>query len=281
MQAGTRWRTKPAGQVAILGALIAVGAAFAPALAPLVVLAALAWVVGSLLVGAREVGWRLLLAALEAVGVALVLAAPWVVGTALAGKGSVAIFGLPLAGATAPDWGEIIRFAVGPVARSPLVWLLVAAAALPLALGRGIRLLWAARLWVTACASWGLALAAVRGDMGSFAPSLPVVLAPAALAVAACLGVGISSSRTISPAASSAGASWSARWPSSSSQSDCSPWSPGPSVAGGTYRPRGSNSRFPFSTIPARPMWRGSCGSAIREHCRSGGGRSNLVSRTR
>jgi GT2 family glycosyltransferase len=190
---GVRWRSKPAGQVAILGALIAIGAAFAPALAPLVVVAAVAWTVGSVLVGAREAHWRVLVVAFEALGVALVLAAPWVVGTALAGKGSVAIFGLPVAGATAPDWGEIVRFAVGPVARSPLVWLLVAAAALPLLLGRGIRLLWAARLWVTACASWGLALAAVRGDMGSFAPSLPVVLAPAALAVAACLGVGISS----------------------------------------------------------------------------------------
>ncbi len=193
MPPGTRWRSKPAGQVAILGALIAVGAAFAPALAPLVLMTALAWALGSVLVGARGARWRLVVVALEATVVALVLTAPWVVGTALAGKGSVAIFGLPIAGATAPDWGEIVRFAVGPVARSPLVWLLVAAAALPLALGRGIRLIWAARLWVTACASWGLALAAVRGDMGSFAPSLTVVLAPAALAVAACVGVGISS----------------------------------------------------------------------------------------
>ena len=111
----------------------------------------------------------------------------------MAGKGSVAIFGLPISGANAPDWGEVIRFAVGPTARSPLVWLLVAGAALPLLLGRGIRLLWAARLWVTACASWVLAIAAVRGDMGSFAPSEPVVLAPAALAIAACVGLGISS----------------------------------------------------------------------------------------
>ena len=58
---------------------------------------------------------------------------------------------------------------------------------------RGIRLLWAARLWATACASWVLAFAAVRGDMGSFTPSETVVLAPAALAVAACVGLGISS----------------------------------------------------------------------------------------
>ena len=177
----------------MLGALVAVGTSFAPALAPLVLVAALAWVAGSFLVGARDADWRPLAVAGAAVGLALVLLAPWVIGTAFAGKGSVAIFGLPISGATAPNWGELVRFAIGPVARSPLVWLLIAAAALPLAIGRGVRLVWAARLWVMACASWGFALAAVRGDMGSFAPSAPVVLAPAALAVAACLGLGISS----------------------------------------------------------------------------------------
>ncbi len=193
VEPGARWRSRPAGQVAILGVLIAVGASFAPALVPAVLLAAVAWVLGSVLVGEGAGSLRLLVVALEAVGVALVLSAPWVVGTLLAGKGAVAIFGLPIAGANAPDWGEVIRFAVGPTARSPLVWLLVAGAALPLFLGRGIRLLWAARLWATACASWVLAFAAVRGDMGSFTPSETVVLAPAALAVAACVGLGISS----------------------------------------------------------------------------------------
>ena len=124
--------------------------------------------------------------------VSLVLLAPWVVGTALAGKGAVQIFGLPLTGATAPDWGEVLRFAVGPVARSPLAWCVVLAAALPLAVGRGIRLVWAARLWVLALGSWGLALATTHGDLGRFAPSESVVLAPAALTVAVCVGLGIS-----------------------------------------------------------------------------------------
>ena len=40
VQPGAHWRSKPAGQVLILGALIAIGAAFAPAIAPLVILAA-------------------------------------------------------------------------------------------------------------------------------------------------------------------------------------------------------------------------------------------------
>jgi GT2 family glycosyltransferase len=188
---GTRWRSRRWGQIAILGALIAVAASFAPAVVPLTIAMALAWTVGSLLVGARDPGWRVLVVAGEAVIVALVLAAPWVIGTALAGKGAVAIFGLPVSGA-APNWGEVIRFAIGPAARSPIVWLLVAGAALPLLLGRGVKLTWAARLWVTACASWGLAFAATRGDLGSFTPSESVVLAPAALAVAACVGLGIS-----------------------------------------------------------------------------------------
>ncbi len=193
LPAGPGWRSRPAGQIAVLGAIVAAAASFAPAIVPVFVLTALAWAVGALVVGERDPGWRLAVVALESVAVALLLAAPWVVGTVLAGRASISIFGLPLAGATAPGWGELVRFAVGPVARSPIAWLLVAAAALPLVLGRGIRLAWAARLWVGALASWGLALAAARGDMGSFAPSLTVALTPAALAVAAGIGLGISS----------------------------------------------------------------------------------------
>ena len=190
---GPRWRSRPPGQVVILGAIVATAASFAPAIVPIVLLTALAWTVGGVVVGTRDPGWRLVVVALESVAVAVLLAVPWVVGTVLAGRASVSIFGLPMAGATAPGWGELVRFAVGPVARSPLAWLLLLAAALPLVIGRGTRLVWAARLWAGALASWGLALAAARGDIGSFAPSLTVVLTPAALAVAAGIGLGISS----------------------------------------------------------------------------------------
>ena len=192
VEPGPTWRSRPAGRVTILGAIIAAAAGFAPAVVPLVLAMAVAWALGSVLVGARDSAWRVVAVAAEGVGLALVLAAPWVVGTALAGKASVGIFGLPIAGATAPDWGDVLRFAIGPAARSPIVWLLVVAAALPLVIGRGTRLSWAARLWVMACASWGLAYASSRGDMGSFTPSESVVLAPAALAVAAGVGLGIS-----------------------------------------------------------------------------------------
>ena len=188
---GPQWRRRPVGQVVILGAVIAAAAGFAPAVVPMVLVIAVAWVLGAVLVGARGPTWRVLVVAVESVVVALVLALPWVVGTALAGKGSVAIFGLPISGATAPSWGDVVRFAVGPAARSPIAWLLVAGAALPLVIARGTRLAWASRLWVMALASWGLAYATSHGELGSFTPSETVVLAPAALAVAACVGIGI------------------------------------------------------------------------------------------
>ncbi len=191
VEPGPHWRSRPVGQVVILGAVIAVAAGFAPAVVPMVLVTAVAWVLGSALMDAREPTWRVLVVALQAVGVALALALPWVVGTVLAGRGSVAIFGLPVSGATAPNWGEVIRFAVGPAVRSPLAWLLVGAATLPLFIARGTRLAWAARLWVTALGSWGLAFIASHGHLGSFTPSETVVLAPAALAVAACVGIGI------------------------------------------------------------------------------------------
>ena len=188
---GPQWRRRPAGQVVILGAVIAAAAGFAPAVVPMVLVIAVAWMLGAVLVGARGPTWRVLVVAVQAVVVALALALPWVVGTALAGKGSVAIFGLPISGATAPSWGDVIRFAVGPAARSPIAWLLVAGAALPLVIARGTRLAWASRLWVMALASWGIAYVTSRGGLGSFTPSETVVLAPAALAVAACVGIGI------------------------------------------------------------------------------------------
>ena len=193
LEPGPHWRSRPIGQVAALGAVIALAAAFAPAVEPMVLVAGRG--LGPRCPARRGAPSRAGASSwwpAPVSAVSLVLLAPWVLGTALAGKGAVQIFGLPLTGATAPDWGELLRFAIGPVARSPLAWCIVLAAALPLAVGRGLRLVWASRLWVLALGSWGLALATTRGDLGRFAPSESVVLAPAALAVAVCVGLGIS-----------------------------------------------------------------------------------------
>ena len=127
-------------------------------------------------------------------GVALVLAAPWVIGTAAGGQGVGRDLrtahlgghraglgrgaplrhraGRPLAARVAPGGRR------RPAARS---W------------RRGVRLVWAARLWVMACASWGLALAGVAGRPGVLrSVGARGAGARPRLAVAACVGLGIS-----------------------------------------------------------------------------------------
>jgi GT2 family glycosyltransferase len=190
---GKGWRATPLGQTAALGAIIAAATSFAPAVLPMTLALALAVAFGSLLAGQREHGWRILFEALKAVAVGALLCAPWVVGSVLAGKDAVEIFGLPINPGAAPGWGEVTRFAIGPTVRSPIVWALVAGSALPLLLAKGIRLVWAARLWAMASGSWVLAFAVTHGWTGSFTPSESVVLVPAAIAVAAGIGLGITS----------------------------------------------------------------------------------------
>jgi GT2 family glycosyltransferase len=190
---GMGWRATPLGQTAALGAILAVATSFAPAVLPMTLAIAIAVCLGSLLAGQQQHAWRILGEALKAVGVAVLLCAPWVVGSVLAGKDAVEIFGLPINPAAAPGWGEVTRFAIGPTVRSPIVWALVAGSALPLLLAKGVRLVWAARLWAMASASWVLAFAVTHGWTGSFTPSESVVLVPAAIAVAAGIGLGIAS----------------------------------------------------------------------------------------
>jgi GT2 family glycosyltransferase len=189
---GRGWRAGRAGQIAVLGAIIALATSFAPAVLPMVLVCALALALGSAMAGQSQHAGRVVGQAILAVGAALLLCAPWVVGTVLAGGHAVDIFGLPISASAAPGWGEVMRFAIGPTIRSPIVWLLVAGSALPLLLGKGVRLVWAARLWTMACASWVLAFATTHGWTGSFAPSESVVLVPAGIAVAAGIGLGIS-----------------------------------------------------------------------------------------
>ncbi|MGP0030530.1 MAG: glycosyltransferase [Acidimicrobiales bacterium] len=190
---GTGWRATDLGQVVVLGAIVGVAASFAPAVVPMTLVCALGLFVGSVVTGSRDPSGRALWVAVKAIGVAAVLSLPWVLGTLASGSHAIGIFGLPISATDAPNWGEVIRFAVGPTARSPVVWLLVAAAALPLLLGRGPRLVWAARFWAMACLSWLLAFGSTHGWTASFAPSETVVLVPAALAVAAGVGLGVSS----------------------------------------------------------------------------------------
>jgi hypothetical protein len=190
---GPAWRTTLLGQMLTLGVVEALAVAFAPAVAIDVLVSAAGIALGSVLIGQfRQSAVRVLAVAGGATVVAAVLCVPWVVGTVLAGGDAVSIFGLAGSSATAPGWSELLRFAVGPYGSGVLSWFLLAAAVLPLLIGRQARLAWAARLWTVAACSWVLAWVVARGWTAPFAPTVDVLLAPAAVAVAAGVGLGVS-----------------------------------------------------------------------------------------
>lgn len=190
------WRDTVWWQLVVLGAIEAAAIAFAPAVVVVTVLAGAGVTVGSFLVGQWAGAVRSLVASVAASIVAGILLFPWLIGTALAGGDALSVLGLRSSAQVAPSWTELLRFAVGPVGLTALTWLLIAAAVLPLLVGRNERLAWAGRFWVVATASWVLALLVSRGWLGSFAPSLDVVLVPAAAAVAGSVGLGVAAFET-------------------------------------------------------------------------------------
>ncbi|HTX62865.1 MAG TPA: hypothetical protein VMD28_04465, partial [Acidimicrobiales bacterium] len=185
------WRQSLAGRALLLGALEAVAMSFAPAMAIVVLVSAFGLVCGSFVTGGLFRGARAVVVAVGGTVVAAVLCTPWVVGTLLAGRDALGVFGLAVNPTSAPGWGGLLRMAVGPVGASPLAWLLLAAALPVLLLARGPRLAWAIRLWAIAVPAWLLALVALKGWLVPFAPSVDVLLAPAAVAVAGAVGLGV------------------------------------------------------------------------------------------
>ncbi len=174
-----------------LGVIEAVLVSFVPAAAIVVVVAALALLVSSAI--GRD--WR---STRRAVGLAVgstlvtaVLCLPWLIGVVWAGGGAVSVFGVPIPASQAASWGSLLRFAAGPIGASPLAWGFAVAALVPLLLARGERFSWAVRLWTIALVFWIMAWATGRGWTGSLAIDPLVLLGPAAVAIAASIGLGI------------------------------------------------------------------------------------------
>lgn len=173
------------GRVVGVGLLVALVAAFVPSWLLIVPLVGVGLAVGSLLAGQVAAAARTLVVAVLAAVVAAVLLLPWSLGVL---HSRVAVFGVPTAATQRLGLGEILRLHTGPVGSEPLGWALLAAAALPLVIGRSWRLAWAARMWAVALACFGLAWAGSRGWVPSPAPEDLLVFAAAALAAAVALG---------------------------------------------------------------------------------------------
>ena len=175
----------------VLGLIEAVMIAFVPAAAVVVVLAAVALMISSALFGDLRTTSRALWLALASTAMAAAICLPWVIGVVWAGRGAIAVFGVPIPASSAATWSSLLRFAAGPIGGSPLAWGFALAAVAPLVLARGDRFRWAGRFWAVALVFWVAAWVIGRGWTGSLAIDPLVLLAPAAAAVASAIGLGV------------------------------------------------------------------------------------------
>ncbi|MCU1428886.1 MAG: putative glycosyltransferase [Actinomycetia bacterium] len=165
---------------AIIAAFFPFGLFFAP-------LAGVAFLLAAPLVGGVRFATRTLGAAVLAVLIAAVLLIPWTFswfGTDGAALGLVARQPLGL--------GATLRFASGPAGAGWAPWGLLVAAALPLVVATGSRLVWTGRAWILVAASYGLAWLPGRLDHALARPEPEGLLVGAALGLALATGLGVS-----------------------------------------------------------------------------------------
>jgi GT2 family glycosyltransferase len=175
-------------RILLLGLVTALAALVAPVAVVVMVVTALALVVGGLLVGEVRGAVRLLGISIAGAVVAVILQLPWSLSAASVGwRGLV---GLSTNGAEPLSLGSIVRFATGPYGSSPLGWMFVLAGLLVLLIGKDWRLRWAVRGWAVVVASMAAAFVAQGVTPGLFPPP-EVLLAPAAVALALVIALGM------------------------------------------------------------------------------------------
>jgi GT2 family glycosyltransferase len=178
-------------QIGALGLATAVVASIVPVAVLIVVAMASAMVVGGLLAMNLAGSLRLLGAAAGASVLAVILHLPWSLDFLLPGTPLSDITGVPRA-ARLSDLGALLRFDVGPIGSSPIGWSFLAAAALPLLIGRAERHAWAVRGWTVAVVFFAAAWASQRGSIPVALPPVDLLLVPAAAGLALAAGMGVS-----------------------------------------------------------------------------------------
>jgi GT2 family glycosyltransferase len=178
-------------ELVALGLLEAVLVSFVPAGAVVVLVVALALVICSLFFGEWQSTLRAVQLAVGGTVIAALICLPWVIGVVSAGRGAMAVFGVPTPVSEAASWGSILRFSLGPIGVSPLAWGFALGGLVPLVLARHERFQWATRFWSIALTFWVLAWMVGRGWTGSLAIDPLVLLGPAAVSIAATIGLGV------------------------------------------------------------------------------------------
>jgi GT2 family glycosyltransferase len=189
-----RWRTTLAGRTLGLGVLEALFTSLAPSVAVLTLLVTAGLALGTLVAGgrgSRRAAGRVVAMGAGATAVTTVLLAPWSA-SVLAGPARwQELAGLASTPSSGPTWGGLLHLGVGPIGDTPLAWGFVLAAALPLLIGSGPRLVWAGRAWVLAALAWACAWAGGRGWLGVLSVPGEVLLVPAGVGIAMAVGLGV------------------------------------------------------------------------------------------
>jgi GT2 family glycosyltransferase len=178
-------------EILALGALLAVVGSYAPAIFIVELSCAAALVLGSLVAGDLGPTRRLAAVALGGAAAGVVLLLPWSLSFVESGARWSVLSGALGEPARSPALAALMRFDVGPIGSGILGWAFLAAAMLPLLIGRSGRLRWATRWWAVAFGSFALAWTGADGRLGAGGGATGVFLAPAAVAVAACVALGV------------------------------------------------------------------------------------------
>ena len=174
-------------RVVAVGLVTALVAAVAPSFVVVVAVVGGALAVGLGLGGSGTRGVRAAATAFVGSVLAAILLAPWSLGWG----DRVTFAGVAGGAAHASHLATLLRFQTGPIGAGPLGYALLIAALLPLVIGRGWRHSWAVAMWTVALASWGLAWGGQHHALGLPWPPVDVALAPAAIALAAAVALGM------------------------------------------------------------------------------------------
>ena len=178
-------------QIVRLGVVLALLTAFVPSAPFVLLLLALALILGSLVAGGAGKATASVPVALGAFGIAFALLFPWSLDFVLPGTQWESVASAGTQPGLGIPFGHLLRFQTGPIGAAPLGWAFLLVAALPLLIGGGWRFTWAARLWVVALVFWCVTWAGGEGWLPFTLPAPEVMLAPAAFALAGAAALGV------------------------------------------------------------------------------------------
>ena len=185
------WPPSLRRDVLTLGFVTALVGAVLPSAVVITLVLALAIVVGSFFVFTTRGDGRVLVAGVGGALFGALLHLPWSLDFLGSGATLASFLGVDR-GEGSLGLDELLRFETGPIGAAPVGYVLLAAGALPLLIGRGWRHGWAVRGWVIAAAFWGVAWVGQEGWLDFGLPAADVLLAPAAAGLALAAGLGVS-----------------------------------------------------------------------------------------